>query len=109
MVSSFDPLVYLYTGLKSIRGFRVDACPVYYDLPAKANSEDEFLRILNRYRPKYVVQMRPDFYEARFLDGITAKLIRAGALAEVHRAGALCVYQVIRIPNAGEAFPSTPS
>src|SRR6266540_4146683 len=32
VISSTDPMVYLYTGLKSVRGFFVDALPVYYGL-----------------------------------------------------------------------------
>jgi hypothetical protein len=98
VISSVDPLVYFYTTLKSIRGFYVDALPVYYGLPAKEDSDKEFLRIMGQYHPRYLLQMRPDFYEAKFLGHITVKLLQAGYIAEVHTAGPLHVYRVLQIP-----------
>ena len=103
VVSAVDPFVYLYTHRKSIRGFYMDALPVYYGLPAKNNAEQEFLRVLNRYRPKYLVQMHPDFYEVKFLGESTAKLLSRGYIAEVHCAGPLHVYEVLRIPRSNQA------
>ena len=98
VISSTDPMVYFYTGLKSIRGFYLDVLPVYYGLPAHANSDGEFLRLLDQYHPKYLIRIQPDLYEATFLGPITAKLLEAGFLREVHVAGAMHVYTVLQFP-----------
>jgi hypothetical protein len=98
VISALDPLVYLYTNLKSVRGFYSDARPVYYGLPAETDAGKEFLRVLDRYEPKYLVQMQPDFYETRYLGHITSALIQAGYVVEVHRAGSLHVYKVVKVP-----------
>jgi hypothetical protein len=105
VISSVDPLVYLYTSLKSIRGFRVDALPLYYGLPAEVDAGKEFLRILSQYHPSYLVQMQPGFHEAIFLNPTTARLLQAGQIAEVHTAGAVHVYKVLRGPDNGLSTP----
>ncbi len=87
VVSAVDPMIYLWTGLKSVRGFYADPLPVYYGLPAHANSDSEFLRVLRQYHPRYVVRMHPDFYEDVFLKQITDRLLKTGVLSEVHRPG----------------------
>ncbi len=58
------------------------------------NSDFEFLRVLRQYHPRYLVRMYPDFYEDVFLKQITDRLLKTGVLSEVHRAGAMRVYEV---------------
>ena len=106
VISSMDPFVYLYTDLKSIRGFYPDALPVYYDLPSNVDSEREFLRVLATYRPKYCIRIRNDFYESKFLGRVTDRLIEKGCITEVHGAGSLQVYEVQQPPCALTASSS---
>lgn len=92
VISSTDPMVYLYTGLQAVRGFYIDALPVYYGLPAHVDSRREFRRVLQQYHPRFVIQMHPDFYEDVFLKRTTEDLIGSGVLREVHRVGSMHVY-----------------
>jgi hypothetical protein len=94
VVSSMDPAIYLYTGLKSIRGYYIDALPIFYDLPAQADYGREFRRVLARYHPKYFVRLEPDYADSKFLDPVAAKLTEEGRLTPVYGAGALHVYGV---------------
>jgi hypothetical protein len=105
VISAVDPMVYLYTGLKSVRGFYVDALPVYYGLPPHENSDQEFHRVLAQYRPRYVLQTHPDFYEEAFLWPTTKRLLAEGGLREEYRAGAMHVYAVQPFLEAQSAKP----
>jgi hypothetical protein len=94
VVSAMDPLVYLYTGAKSIRSFCVDPLPAIYGLPAKVDNEREFLRVVHQYRPKYLIQMQPGFWDTATVARVATRLLRAGNLIEVHAAGPFHVYAV---------------
>jgi hypothetical protein len=97
VISAMDPLTYLYTGRKGIRGSVLRPLDIF-GLPVDFDAHKEYVRVLNLAHVKYVVQMDPDYYD-RFLTPSTLGFFHAGNLQEVHRVGFFRIYRLVRPPS----------
>jgi hypothetical protein len=97
VISSVDPLIYFYTGLKSIHASYPDPLGTLYGLSPDVDPHREYIRTLNNTRARYVVQMEPDYYDP-YLTPSTMEFLRASFFREVYRVGVFRVYRVVQPP-----------
>ena len=105
VISALDPLVYLGSGRKSIRAFYVDPLPIFYGIPSSIDADAEFSRVMRTYKPRYIVQLQPDFFESRFVWKSTEQALRDGSIQLAFASAQFAIYRVIN-PDFG--FPAPP-
>jgi hypothetical protein len=97
VISAMDPLTYLYTGRKAIRGSHLYPMQDFYGIPNNVDVQGEYVRLLNQPNVRYVV-MEPNYYDAS-LTPSTQAFLRDGYLQEVHRSGPFRIYRLVRPPS----------